>query len=168
MPEMRLDLDIVCLLAFSSRVHAQKGAATNFTIRDLAGRHLHLSDFKKNVVLMSFWATWCKGCTGKPRHLEKLYQKYKAKGFVVLAISMDGPESQANVKPVVQCYNLTFPVAIDREPMVVKLYNPTQARCSLLGNAAAGQSSRGPPGRAGPELAVESEDVLEPDFDWGA
>jgi peroxiredoxin len=123
----RLTVAVTCLLAFPAPVRAQKGTATNFTIRDLGGKHLRLSDFKKNVVLMYFWATWCKGCTGELRHLEKLYRKYKAKGFVVLAISMDGPESQAGVKPVVQRDSLTFPVAIDRETTVVKLYNPKHA-----------------------------------------
>jgi peroxiredoxin len=104
-----------------------ESTATNFTIRDLNGKHIRLSDFSKNVVLMSFWATWCKPCIAELRHLEKLYQKYKAKGFVVLAISMDGPESQAGVKPAVQRYSWTFPVAIDKETRVVKLYNPKHA-----------------------------------------
>jgi peroxiredoxin len=106
--------------------HAE-GTATNFTIRDLSGKHIRLSDFSKDVVLMSFWATWCKPCVAELRHLEKLYQKYKAKGLVVLAISMDGPESQANVKPTVQRYGWTFPVAVDKETRVVKLYNPRHA-----------------------------------------
>jgi peroxiredoxin len=123
----RLILAIACLLAFPAAVRSQGGTATNFTIRDLTGKHLRLSDFKKNVVLMYFWATWCKHCTGELRHLEKLYRRHKARGFVVLAISMDGPESQAGVKPVVQRYDLTFPVAIDRETKVVKLYNPKHA-----------------------------------------
>ncbi len=91
----------IALLAAPAAAGAAGGTATNFTIRDLDGKHVRLSDYGKNVVLMNFWATWCKGCTGELRHLEKLYQKYKVKGFVVLAISMDGPESQANVKPVV-------------------------------------------------------------------
>jgi peroxiredoxin len=115
---------LVSLSVLSVPVTAGGGNATNFTVRDVNGKHLRLSDFEKQVVLMNFWATWCKPCLVELRHLEKLYQKYKSKGFVVLAISMDGPETQAGVKPVVQQYKLTFPVAIDRDTRVVKLYNP--------------------------------------------
>lgn len=120
-------LGIALLLVLPARAGGAGGTATNFTVRDLNGKHLRLSDFSKNVVLMSFWATWCKPCLAELRHLEKLYQKYRGKGFVVLAISMDGPESQAGVKPMVQKYRLSFPVAIDRETRVVKLYNPKHA-----------------------------------------
>jgi peroxiredoxin len=123
----KLLLGIALLLVLPAAAGGAGGTATNFTIRDLNGKHLRLSDFSKNVVLMSFWATWCKPCLAELRHLEKLYQKYRGKGFVVLAISMDGPESQAGVKPVVQKYRLSFPVAIDRETRVVKLYNPKHA-----------------------------------------
>src|SRR5262245_17624566 len=68
--------------------------ATDFTLRDVDGRTVHLSDYLgKNVVLVNFWATWCAPCAGELPHLERLYETYKAKGFVVLSISMDGPES---------------------------------------------------------------------------
>ncbi len=117
---------LVASLLAPALAHAES-TATNFTLRDLGGKHIRLSDYGKNVVLMSFWATWCKPCITELRHLQKLYDKHKGKGFVVLAISMDGPESQAGVKPVVQKYGLSFPVAVDKETKVVKLYNPKHA-----------------------------------------
>jgi peroxiredoxin len=120
-------LSLTMILAIATPAQAAGGGATNFTVRDLNGKHVRLSDFHKNVLLMSFWATWCKPCIVELRHLEKLYQKYKAKGFVVLAVSMDGPETQAGVKPVVQTNRLTFPVVVDHETRIVKLYNPKHA-----------------------------------------
>lgn len=120
-------LAALLVLAPSGATAKEGGNVTNFTLRDLNGKHLRLSDFAKNVLLMSFWATWCKPCLVELKHLEKLYGKYKKKGFVVLGISMDGPETQANVKPTVQQYKLSFPIAIDRETRVVKYYNPKHA-----------------------------------------
>jgi peroxiredoxin len=121
-------LSLVSILALSPvSARATGCGSTNFTVRDLNGKHVRLSDFNKNVLLMSFWATWCKPCIVELRHLEKLYQKYKSKGFVVLAVSLDGPETQANVKSVVQNYHFTFPVVIDHETRIVKLYNPKHA-----------------------------------------
>jgi peroxiredoxin len=118
---------VALLLAPQAARAGEGGKATNFTIRDLQGQYLHLSDYNKQLVLMSFWATWCKPCLTELKHLEKFYQKYKGKGFMVLAVSMDGPESQAKVKPFVQRYKLSFPVVIDKETQIVKLYNPKHA-----------------------------------------
>jgi peroxiredoxin len=106
---------------------ASAGKATNFTVRDINGKYVRLSDFKKNIVLMNFWATWCKPCLVELKHLQKLYKKYKSRGFVVLAVSMDGPETQAKVKSFVKRYRLDYPVVVDRETRVVKLYNPKRA-----------------------------------------
>lgn len=103
------------------------GKATNFTVRDIKGKYVRLSDFSHKGVLMNFWATWCKPCLIELKHLQKLYKKYKSKGFVVLAVSMDGPETRAKVKSLVKRYKLTFPVVIDKETRIVKLYNPKNA-----------------------------------------
>ena len=121
---------VALLFTSAAPAMAQKkkgGRATNFTLRDIKGKYLRLSDFKDKVVLMSFWATWCKPCLAELKHLNKLYAKYKSKGFVVLAISIDGPETRAKVKPTVRRYKFKFPVAIDKEKRVVKLYNPKNA-----------------------------------------
>lgn len=115
------------IVAVPIMAHATDNKSTNFTVRDLKGKHLRLSDFKHQLVLMAFWATWCKPCLVELQHLEKLYQKYKGKGLIVLGVSIDSPESQASVKPMVQRYNLSFPIVIDRETRIVKLYNPKHA-----------------------------------------
>lgn len=99
--------------------------ASDFTLRDVDGRTVHLSDYLgKNVVLINFWATWCAPCMGEMPHLERLYQTYKEQGLVVLSVSMDGPESVANVAPTVRRLGLTYPILLDEETRVVGSYNP--------------------------------------------
>lgn len=116
------------LLTLAASLPARAGGkATNFTVRDINGKYVRLSDFKKQAVLMNFWATWCKPCLVELKHLQKLYDKYRSKGFVVLAVSMDGPETAAKVKPFIKRYKLTFPVVIDTETSIVKLYNSKHA-----------------------------------------
>jgi peroxiredoxin len=101
------------------------GQASDFTLRDTEGRTVHLSDYlSKDVILIDFWATWCVPCEAELPHLEKLYKDYQAKGFVVLGISMDGPETVAQVGPFARRYDLSFPVLLDEETKVVGVYNP--------------------------------------------
>jgi len=69
----------------------QPGAQTapDFTLQDLNGNTVSLSDFKGKVVLLEFWTTWCPSCRAAIPGLEKLHRSYKDKGLVVLSVSMD-------------------------------------------------------------------------------
>lgn len=101
--------------------------ATDFSLRALDGRTVRLSDYLgKDVVLLSFWATWCVPCLGEMPELEKLYQRYKDQGLTILAISMDGPETIANVEPTVRRHGVTFPVLLDEDTRVSAVFNPTR------------------------------------------
>ena len=102
---------------------AQGAAATDFTLHDVDGQTVRLSDYTGKVVLIDFWATWCVPCEAEIPHLESLYGANKDKGLVVLGISMDGPETIAAVGPFARKYNLSFPVLLDEETRVVGIYN---------------------------------------------
>ena len=75
-------------------------------------------------MLIDFWSSTCEPCLAEMPHLVDLYKKHKDKGFVVLAISLDGPESLADVSRVVSDREMTFPVLLDQETTVVARYNP--------------------------------------------
>ncbi len=127
-------LAAIAALALMSCGGAQSGGqsagsrAPDFALQDIDGRTVRLSDhLGKNVILINFWATWCGPCLGEHPHLQRIYEEYKDRGFVVLAISMDGPESIAEVAPHAHRYGLTFPVLLDSETRVVGLLNPKRA-----------------------------------------
>jgi peroxiredoxin len=124
----RILLAAAAVFIVSFAVGEAVAKTTNFTLRDLKGRYVRLSDFKDKVLVMSFWATWCKPCVNELHHLQKIYAKHKNRGFVVLAISMDQPETRAKVEPFVRRYKWTFPVVVDSESRAVELYNPKKAQ----------------------------------------
>ena len=137
---------------------AQGAPASDFTLRDADGKTVSLSDFKGQVVLIDFWATWCIPCEAEIPHLQKLYEEKKGEGFVVLMISMDGPESVSGVAPFARRYNLTCPVLLDEETKVTGIYNPKRtAPLSVLIDRT-GKIVRVRQGySAGDELLVEND-----------
>lgn len=99
--------------------------APDFTLPSLDGKNVRLSDYLgKNVILIDFWSTTCDPCMVEMPHLVDLYKQHKDKGFVVLAVSLDGPESRAQVSSVVHDKEMIFPVLLDEETTVVARYNP--------------------------------------------
>ncbi len=104
---------------------ARGPTAPDFTLRSTEGRTVHLSDYLgKSVVLIDFWSTTCDPCMAEMPYLVDLYKAKKDKGFVVLAVSLDGPESLADVNRVVHDKGMVFPVLLDQETTVVARYNP--------------------------------------------
>lgn len=63
--------------------------APDFTLRDLKGNQVSLSDFRGQPVVLNFWATWCSPCRVEIPHLDALYTKYKNQGLVVLGMNTE-------------------------------------------------------------------------------
>jgi peroxiredoxin len=97
----------------------------DFELPRLDGGAERLSDhFGKHVVLIDFWATFCKPCLRAMPDLDALYRSRKARGFVVLGVSIDGPGSTAEVQAAVSELGVSFPILLDQESRAVSLYNP--------------------------------------------
>jgi len=152
---------LACAGAQADRGAGGRPRRNDFALRDTAGRTVRLSDYVgKNVVLLTFWATWCSPCAAELPHLNRIYQAHKDEGLVVLGIAMDGPETVANVGPLARRYNLAFPILLDEETRVVGAYNPKRAApfSVLIGRDAAVAKTR-EGYTAGDEVPMESDIV---------
>lgn len=102
--------------------------AADFTGQDIDGKSITLSDhLSKEVVLLNFCASWCEPCLQEFPHLRRMYEANRARGLYVMAISMDGPESVANVPAFARRNQLNFPMVIDSDSRISALYNPKKA-----------------------------------------
>lgn len=97
--------------------------APDFTLKNLAGEQVSLSDYKgKKKLVVSFWASWCGPCRMELPALQAFYEKYhpRNENFEILAISTD--DSQSDAKRYVREAKLTFPVLWDEGGKTEKAY----------------------------------------------
>ena len=69
--------------------------APDFTLPDVNGGFVNLSDFRERVVLLEFWLSTCPGCIASLPHLEILREEFADRGFVVLLVSLDATPRDA-------------------------------------------------------------------------
>jgi peroxiredoxin len=111
---------IVAAAGFYLRAHRQGGAgasraaqhspAPDFSLPDLSGQTLRLSDYRGKVILLDFWATWCDPCREETPHLVELQEKYRDRGFQMIGVSMDdGPEP---VREFYRQFHINYPVVM--------------------------------------------------------
>ena len=100
---------------------ASQGSAPDFTLRTINGPNLRLAEQRGRVVMVNFWATWCGPCRQEMPQLDRLYQKYKASGFVLLGVNVD--EDTRKAADVAAKLGVTFPVLLDTDKAVSKLYD---------------------------------------------
>jgi|TARA_B110000263_G_scaffold2728_1_gene2318 peroxiredoxin len=106
---------------FGQKKSAVGYLAPDFSLRNLKGNYQSLDSFSGQVVVLNFWATWCVPCRVEMPSFEKLYRRYRSEGLTVLAVTLD-KKSEKNIKSFVEEYELSFPVLLDEEGKVERLY----------------------------------------------
>lgn len=90
----------------------------DFTLTDLSGKEVRLSDYAGRPVLINAWATWCPPCQAELPGLQQLYERHQAEGFAILGV--DAGEDPAIVKSYVEQFRYTFPVLLDPQARLLE------------------------------------------------
>ena len=90
--------------------------------KDMAGNELHLSEFAGHVVVLDFWATWCRGCVPGLLKLQKLAAKYAGQSVSVIGINRDEPGSERRVAGFLKNRNIKFRQVVDVDSNVSQAY----------------------------------------------
>jgi peroxiredoxin len=96
-------------------------AAPDFTLKRAEGGNLRLAEQRGQVVLINFWASWCGPCRVEMPHLNKLHDKYKAGGFMVLGVNID--DDPRHGAATAARWGVKFPVLLDAEKTVTRAYD---------------------------------------------
>ena len=112
-PIPRTLLAVAALVALAPlQASTNLASAPDFTLPRLDGPALRLGEQRGQVVMLNFWASWCAP--------NKLHDKYRDAGFVLLGINVDDDPAKAAAEAA--RYGLRFPVLLDRAKAVSKLY----------------------------------------------
>jgi len=94
--------------------------APDFALKSSSGENLRLSEYRGDVVMVNFWATWCGPCRQEMPLLDQLYTRYQRVGFSLLGVNIDDDSSKA--MNMVSELGVSFPVLFDARKDVSRLY----------------------------------------------
>ncbi|MGH7544962.1 MAG: peroxiredoxin family protein, partial [Gemmatimonadota bacterium] len=122
-------------------LHTSRGVevgdlAPAYAARALDGDTVHLADLRGRPVLLNVWATWCGPCRVEMPSIQRLYDAYRDRGFVVLAVSVDAAHAEPAIRDFVEEYGLTFPVLHDPESRVSEVFRTRGVPETLVLDAA--------------------------------
>jgi peroxiredoxin len=114
---------LLFVLAFVTLSKAQM--YYEFTLPDIDGNDVSMSKIvdKSNVVMLSFWATWCTPCKEEMKKMADIYDKYKSQGFEYIALNNDNQKSASKVKSFIVAQGYTFTVLMDNDKKVFEGYS---------------------------------------------
>ena len=121
-----LCLALVSACSTTEDVKVLTGPAPNFILEDISGKPLSLGDVKGKVVIVDFWATWCGPCGMSIPELDDLQEKYKAKGLVVVGISVDDDKvSQGELAAFKEKMRINYPILRANDKVYVDYFGRT-------------------------------------------
>lgn len=88
-------------------------AKLDFTVKDMNGGDVRLTEYKGKVILLNYWATWCGPCKVEIPDLVALQDQYRNKGFVVLGVSQD--DDPETLRAFAGAYKMNYPVLVGRD-----------------------------------------------------
>ena len=95
--------------------------APDFALKSSSGVNMRLSEYRGDVVMINFWATWCGPCRQEMPLLDELYTRYQRVGFNLLGVNIDDDSRRA--MKMIDELGVNFPVLFDAEKEVSKLYD---------------------------------------------
>jgi peroxiredoxin len=107
-----------------------QGKAPDFTLKSNSGKNIKLSEYRGQVVMLNFWASWCGPCRQEMPLLDDIQKRYSKLGFTILGVNVEENSKQA--KAMLREIPVDFPILFDTTNKVSKLYNVSAMPSTVL------------------------------------
>ncbi|MCX7710818.1 MAG: TlpA family protein disulfide reductase [Clostridia bacterium] len=126
--------------ASESKPQPSVNAAPDFTLNDLDGNKVTLSQLQGKKVFLNFWATWCPPCRAEMPDIEKLKKETTIEDLVILAVNIG--EDKETVSKFIQKNSYSFKILLDQKGTVAEQYKVNSIPASFFMNTDGSISSR--------------------------
>jgi peroxiredoxin len=96
--------------------------APNFSLEQLGGGEINLSDLRGQVVILNIWASWCPPCAAEMPALQRVYENNLHRGLIVLGVHTTFQDREAAAAAFMKENELSFPILFDRSGSVSRMY----------------------------------------------
>ncbi|NOY09912.1 MAG: TlpA family protein disulfide reductase [Spirochaetes bacterium] len=104
--------------------------AINFELKNLQDKSISLESLKGSIVFLNFWATWCPPCRAEVPSMQRLYEKFKDRGLVILGVDLQ--EDKQKVQDFVKKESLTYPILLDSDGRTGRAYGARSIPTSYI------------------------------------
>lgn len=118
---------LVAGLLAAPPVRADAGSPVALSFKNLQGKRVHVSDYRNQVVVLNFWATWCPPCRAELPLLLQAQHDYASKGVVILGVSLDDKHAKKDVEAFVKKQDLDFSIWVGASADDLKTLDMGQA-----------------------------------------
>jgi len=99
--------------------HARSETAPDWSLKDLDGKAINLSDFKGKIVILNFWATWCPPCRAEIPDFIDVAKQYQGKGVIIVGLSVDSIQP-SEVAAFAKKAGINYPIVMSTDDLAQK------------------------------------------------
>jgi peroxiredoxin len=113
------------VLVFLSSFVTAEEKPVDFNLPNIKGSAYKLSEYRGKVVMVSFWATWCRPCQVELPIMQKIWKEYRKEGFEFLSVNIEPTGEKKRIARLAKQKKYEFPILLDSDSKFLESQHPS-------------------------------------------